>query len=382
MKLFVAIYNHPEFYPPTLNAVNELSKIFDKIFLLYRNYSKTHFNYPANIILLPSGNLLEMRKALKKNNFWKFLEFFKFTLKFALIANLKKIEMILVYDPIALFSLFLFRALINKDTLIWYHNHDVGDISIVRKYSIGWLAIKYEHKMFKYLNVFSLPAIERKDYFPMEQLKGKFFYLPNFPSKKFYSEYYKPKTIDKSPIRLVFQGSIGKRHGFEEILSILDKEILNKELNIILKGFISDEYKNYLISLAKEHSVDDKILFYGVGSYTSVLELASTCHIGIGIHTKTDIMNKTLGTSSNKIYEYAALGLPVLLFDNEHFRNHLSKYEWAFFTDLSKNSLMTCIENIIMNYEELSKSARKSFEDELNYEFYFKDLALHIKNIC
>ena len=52
--------------------------------------------------------------------------------------------------------------------------------------------------MFKYLDLFSLPAIERKDYFPMNELKGQFFYIPNFPSKEFYSKYYKNKTILKS----------------------------------------------------------------------------------------------------------------------------------------------------------------------------------------
>ena len=86
-----------------------------------------------------------------------------------------------------------------------------------------------------------------------------------------------------------------------------------------------------------------------------------TYHIGIGIHRKEDIMNKTLGTSSNKIYEYAAAGLPVLLYDNQQFRNYLGKYKWAFFTDCSKASLISALETMERNIQELGKRGQDGF---------------------
>ena len=85
-------------------------------------------------------------------------------------------------------------------------------------------------------------------------------------------------------------------------------------------------------------------------------------------------MNKTLGTASNKIYEYAALGLPVILYDNDHFREILGKFEWAFFTDTSTASLKTCLENIIADYPRLSRQASEDFSKQLSFEHYFVSL--------
>ena len=37
-NLLVCIYSHPDFYPPTLNALNVLSKKFKTINVLHRNF--------------------------------------------------------------------------------------------------------------------------------------------------------------------------------------------------------------------------------------------------------------------------------------------------------------------------------------------------------
>jgi hypothetical protein len=83
-------------------------------------------------------------------------------------------------------------------------------------------------------------------------------------------------------------------------------------------------------------------------------------------------MNKTLGTASNKIYEYAACGLPILVYDNQQFRKYLSNYKWVVFTDGSVDSINTSIKHIVDNYIELSTQARKDFDLFFNFEKYFK----------
>ena len=124
--------------------------------------------------------------------------------------------------------------------------------------------------------------------------------------------------------------------------------------------------------MADSAGVSSQVFFYELTSYREVPQLAASCHVGIGIHSKTDIMHTTLGTSSNKIYEYAAAGLPVLVYDNEHFREHLDAYPWALFTDCSNSSLTGCIEKIISGYDHMSEQAYKSFTGQLNYETHFR----------
>jgi hypothetical protein len=87
-------------------------------------------------------------------------------------------------------------------------------------------------------------------------------------------------------------------------------------------------------------------------------------------------MNTTVGTASNKIYEYAAIGLPVILFDTPHFRHHLGERRWAFFTRLSESSLLHTLEEVAENYDVATHAAIHDFRHEFNFERVFTP-ALH-----
>jgi glycosyltransferase involved in cell wall biosynthesis len=158
------------------------------------------------------------------------------------------------------------------------------------------------------------------------------------------------------------------------MIPLLREQFKGHNLQLILKGFISKEYSETLHKLAGSYAVADRVIFIGPTGYADVIENSKTCDIGIGIHMKQDIMNRTLGTASNKIYEYAATGLPVLIYDNEHFRQTLGKYSWVFFTDVSESSLRNCLQEIVSNMSSLSKAALKDF-DNFSYEQYFKPVA-------
>lgn len=375
-SIIVAVYSHPEFYPPTLNAIQELSKQFDTVFVLSRNVLDSEWDYPQNVELIKSGKFRSIRVSEKTNILTKVISFLTFTLHFLKLLISEKPRFIQVCDVIPLFSLFLINKLKSNKAKIWYHNHDVSEITLCRKYSIGWFASKYEAKMFPFIDIFTLPAKDREKYFPINKLKGHYYFLPNYPSLQFYNKFKIKNKVITNEIKLVYQGSIGPGHGLEEIIAILNKKIEGLELSLHLKGFISDVYKLELIDIAKNNFAENRLYFYGVTAYQEVPKLASKCHIGIGIHTGNDIMNATLGTSSNKIYEYAALGLPVLLFENEHFRSILNQYKWVKFTDLSKNNLIQEIANIVNNYSMMNLSANELFKNILNYENNFNLLNL------
>lgn len=370
----VIVYTHIEGYPPSLNALNELAKSFKMVHVLVINNQQAEWEYPKNVSLFECGNYFHTLNIVSKKFIDKIKDFTRFLFLIKKLLKNKKTNIVISYDPISLFAYHLVSLFLSKKNtpLLWYHNHDVLELSKTKKYTIAWAAALIEKQIFDKLDFFSLPAQDRKQYFPLEKLKGKYFYIPNVPAKSFYNKFYQPKTVKVKAIKLIFQGTIAKGHGLEEIIKyILPTIIADKNFELNLKGLISDDYKNELLQLAVINKVEKQVIFHGFGAYQDVPRIASACHIGIAIHKGTDIMNKTLGTSSNKIYEYAAVGLPVLLFDNEHFREHLGKYEWAFFTDTSEKSLFDCIEKIIANYEYLSQKAHEDFESHLNFETYF-----------
>jgi len=373
-SIIVAVYSHPEFYPPTLNAIQELSKQFETVFVLSRNVLESEWDYPENVQLIKSGKFRSIRNSESVNTFIKVIGFLKFTIHFFKLIISQKPRFVQVCDVIPLFSLFLIKKLIINKPKIWYHNHDVAEIELCRKYSIGWFATKYEAKMFPYIDIFTLPEKDREKYFPINKLKGLYYYLPNYPSLQFYDKFKIKNKEITNEIKLVYQGSIGPGHGLEEMITILNEKIQGLELSLHLKGFISENYKLKLIHLAQNSFVENRLHFYPVTAYQEVPKLASTCQIGIGIHTANDIMNATLGTSSNKIYEYAALGLPVLLYDNAHFKSILGNYIWAEFTDLSDKNLIQAISKIVKNYKTMNDSAIDAFQNQLNYESNFNKI--------
>jgi len=372
--LVIAIYSHPEYYPPTLNAIEILASHYSDIYVIHRNITGFDWQYPANVKLIHSGDLLPIREAERKSIIYKVRSFWSFSKLLVKTIRTSGSETLLVYDYMPWLSYTLFKKRLPENLLIWYHNHDVAEKQYLRKGSISWWAWKSEQRIFSRLDIFSLPAVERQSRFPMGEFKGRFFFLPNYPSIAMYGRYNK-LTKDKSgPVRLLFQGSIGPFHGLEEIIPLLGHTISGRSLQLVVKGFISSDYASELMRLSKEYKVEDKLIILPPTGYLEVVRNAQTCHIGIGIHKKQDFMNQTLGTASNKIYEYAASGMPVLVFDNDHFRRVLGNRPWVFFTDTSAGSLIACVEQIMTRFQELSTKALIDFEKELCFEHYFNPL--------
>ena len=374
-NLIISIYSPPEYYPPTLNAIEYLSGIYEHIYVVFRNYDEEFdWIYPANVHLIQTGKKIHVRKAEAASvwkKIWYFLQYSRLLFK---TIRKNPPDTILLYDFFPVLAYRLISPFIKYPATLWYHNHDVGDSQFIRKWSLAWFAWKSEKWIFPRIRIFSLPSVDRQVYFPMEKLMGKFFFLPNYPSIKVFNRYARYQKDYPDVLKIVYQGSIGPMHGLEEMIRMLGTRINGRGLELIIKGFVSDSYKSDLLALAAGEGTSDKLTIIPPGSYSKVIEQCMRYHIGIGIHRKEDIMNKTLGTSSNKIYEYAAAGLPVLLYDNQQFRDYLGKYEWAFFTDCSKDSLISTLEIIDKNIRELGSHARMDFENELNFEKYFGEV--------
>ncbi len=380
-KIVVALYSHIEFYPPSINAVQSLSKSFDKIVVVCNNVLKNEFPYHSNIEILSLGSFMPIRQFERKPLFKKIVTFFQYVL--LLKKQLKGAKIFIAYDgiPLLAFRIACLLAPFTKKPILWYHNHDVYEPGLNKKYSIGWFAEKNESSIFSQLDIFSLPSNDRKVFFPMDNLKGKYFYLPNYPSKELYKQFQQKNRTITDSFSILFQGSIGEGHGIEIIIEILQKLNESIKCSLVLKGFISETYKSTLTELANKNNSLQYIIFKGVTPYLEVPLLTASCHIGIAIHSKTDRMNKTLGTASNKIYEYAACGLPVLYFDNEHYNKHLAMYDWAFGVDLSQESIQRAINKIVADYTNLSSQAMNEFNNGLYFESNFQKAVDYSKQI-
>jgi glycosyltransferase involved in cell wall biosynthesis len=368
-KIIVSIYVHPEFYPPTLNAIINLAEQYEKVVVITRNNIDSNFPFPQNVRIKKLGSLTSVIDSEKQNLFFKILFYIKF-----LIAHIpylfKKQNKFLCYDPIPLFTIALLCKLFFIKRHIWYHNHDMPNIKNCRKYSISWFASKYEKESMKKINLFTLPSLDRLIYYEDVDMTNKEFkFLPNYPSTKIFCN-TSSKKIDKE-IKVLYQGSIATLRGFEEFGEFMAKSPL--DLMLTLKGPTRNNYKFFLKENFNRLNILNKIKIIGVSNYVDLVKDMTNFHIGMAIQLGDDEIRKTLGTASNKIYEYAASGLPVIVLDNQQFRKYLDNEDWVFFYNKEKNNLEEIIQDIVLNFQEISVSARLAFENKYNYEMYFSN---------
>lgn len=368
-KVVVAIYVDADFYPPTINAVLNLSEVFSEVVLISRNNSVKDFPFPENVHLKKIGRYCSVREMEKQSLLVKVKSFLQFTLYLLRFGRKKDTNLILLYDSFALFSFSLVKVFL-KEKKIWYHNHDMPNRKFIKQFSIGGLAAKYEEVAMKSISFFSLPAKERLAYYPHVKNSIPVFIIPNYPSLKVYTKRPPVKSVDKE-IKIVFQGFIGEGIGLEEIVKLIAGRINGVTLSLHLKGSVQYTFKKKIDELAEQFAVSDRVHWLSIGPYNDIPTITASFDIGIGINMKTDLVSQTQGTASNKIYEYAASGLAVILYDSPQFTNYLSQYSWAYFTDGSLQSLQNLVEKIIPDLSAVSIKAREGFETELNFEKSF-----------
>lgn len=378
--LTIAIYGHPEAYPPTLNAIRELAKLFDSVHIVYRPVFEDQWEYPENVHMIPSGDRMTVGQQEGSSLPKKILYFIRFTQKLRRELRRNKPAWLLLYDGMPTLSYYLIRPFLRHKPKVWYHNHDVYETDKLRKHSLAWFAHSVEKKFLGYTDIFSLPAVERKAFFDLSDFKGHFAFLPNFPSLH-YLDHVSAPSKNEDELRLIFQGSIGTGHGIEQILDLMPLTVNGRKLKLVLKGFIKPDYEKELKEKIASQGIENDVIFIGLTPYQEIANITAGCDIGIAIFTKNDKMNMTLGTASNKIYEYAACGLPILYFDVPHFEEHLGKFDWAYRTDLSPESLRSCLNQIASNLGSLSASAKQSYLDQLHYELYFDKITPLLGNI-
>ena len=360
----------PDFFPPTINAILNLAERMDEVVVISRNNSVADYPYPSNVQLKKIGKRVPVRE-MEKQPLWKKLYYF-FDFSFSLLRECKnkRTDLVLLYDPLALFALFLLKPF-GTPKKLWYHNHDLVDVKNQRKYSLGYWAAKFERKGMNHIHYFSLPSRERLSFYPHLKAEIPVFIIPNYPSLKVYKVRPPKSAIENGKVRIIYQGFIGPGHGFEMITKLLTERINGYQLELVLKGSVSADYKSALDQLAKEYNVSAQVKWVGISAYSDIPMLTRSCDIGIGINVNEDNVSLTQGTSSNKIYEYAASGLPVVVNDSDHFRKYLGNYSWTYFTENNLKSLKEVILSILNDLPAPGECAHEAFKEFLNFESCF-----------
>ena len=369
--IVLSIFGHHEYYPPTINAITNLAANANNITVIARNVAISKWSFPDNVTVQLSGDYIPVEDSVNQSLFTRIRSFLNYAFLLKRTIKQNKPDLVVLHDPMALFAHWAVAKVRGLNYKLWYHNHDVIEPGSMRKYSVLWFAEKYQVAAFKEIDIFTLPTEARFKYFPPLRKKSTYFTVHNYPAKGVYEMSYQEKVQPIDSLKLLYQGIIRPGHGLEAIINLLDLQIVGRDISLTILGIIPADYKQKLIDLADEKGVRDRLSFIDRMPYSKLPNETRKYDIGLAIHEEDNIQYKTGGLASNKIYEYAALGLPVFYFDKPHYTDVLKSYNWALPVKLDKKTLTTSLETILVGYESLSRSAHQDFLNKNNFEYYF-----------
>ena len=272
-------------------------------------------------------------------------------------------------DPISLFSLRLIRPFLGYTLKLWYHSHDVTELKSMRTYSVGYFAVQSEHTYFDRIDLFTLPSEARLKFYPIEMLKGKWIVVPNYPSLQRMSQDRSVELKSDGRLKLLYQGRISDEHGLEEMVDFIKSDAA---LLLTIIGPGNDVYIRNLKNRVAELGITQRVAILDPVPYGELQKITITHQVGLAINKPVNTLYSTAVMASNKIYEYAAAGLPILFYKDKHYVDVLSKYPWAFPTGLSLADLSLIIREIKVNFDDLSRKAKEDFHNKLNFTVVFE----------
>jgi glycosyltransferase involved in cell wall biosynthesis len=105
------------------------------------------------------------------------------------------------------------------------------------------------------------------------------------------------------------------------------------------------------------------------------LRLTPGADAGHALYEPVHINNVYITTASNKLLEYLAAGLPVLVSDRPGLRAFVEKYECGLTADESSPESIAAAVNALLGDPDLARrlgaAGARAFAEELNYEHQF-----------
>jgi glycosyltransferase involved in cell wall biosynthesis len=195
----------------------------------------------------------------------------------------------------------------------------------------------------------------------------KCFLYRNFPDHQVAEINF--STNEKEPIKLFYAGLLGVAQGVYELCQNIELQNLNIELHIFGDGAEKSQIEELITQ-----NPDKKIFFYGMLERTILHEKLKTFDIAI-VPLKTRIY----GSVPSKIFEYGALGFPILYFGGGEGETIVRENKLGWVAQVGN------FESLNSTLIEISKTGKskiqnmkttvfESAENKFNLDFQIKDL--------
>lgn len=247
--------------------------------------------------------------SVSKNIFIRILSVLSFSLSlFCYLLFRKTPKKVVVQSPPLLLSFLSVMVLSLKKKKIILNISDLWPLAAIELKAVK--AGSFSHKVslfmerfiYKKATVIIGQSEEILTHVKMLFPEKKAFLYRNFPDHQ--SDVFTLKTIENEPIKLFFAGLLGIAQGVSELCKQIDLKNLNIELHLFGDG----AEKAAIESLIADGK-NPKIVYHGMMDRKALHETLQTFDIAL-VPLKTRIY----GSVPSKIFEYTALGFPVLYY--------------------------------------------------------------------
>lgn len=209
--------------------------------------------------------------------------------------------------------------------------------------------------------------------------------ISNTPDEVFYENYIDEDIISEfsKNFNIVYEGNFGKKRGIEtsiDALQILNKKISN--VKVVLVGG-QDEEIEYIKEYARKKGVINNLICTGKVPYSDLAKYVNIADIGMVPHLKCDHTETTI---PNKLFDYMALGKPVLVSNVTPLKRIVEEtnsgkvFSWSDCNDFADKVI-----EIINNKDEYSINSMNAFKEKYSWEYdeivLIKELEKLYKNI-
>ncbi|MBR8832747.1 MAG: glycosyltransferase [Stigonema ocellatum SAG 48.90 = DSM 106950] len=377
------IYANPDHYPPTINAVHLLSEHFDVV-LIGRNQDPANWEYTSNVRVHRLGQYSSVKEREQLPATTKLWEYINFVAQARRL--LKDVSLIYAYDAFGYMAAYLCQLMQHKVIPLIYHNHDLNTQLFPLSSLSGWV-FRGERKWVHKANVVVFPSQERALLFQkLTKFNGLLMIVPNFPRKSFFETHQEfPNLIlerFKKP-QVLLQGRISVHTSMLELIDSLI--FLDKSIKLKLIGLISEQEHHIMRNFVVQKNMFERVEYCISVPYKELFSHTWMAALGVCLYKKNNLNHQTMGTASNKIYEYAACGLPIIVSDFPNYREHLKSETWIRFADPDDpHSIASAIQDILKDfgkYQAMCLAARHAFEEKYNYESAFFPLLSKIQDL-
>ncbi|NEN22558.1 glycosyltransferase family 4 protein [Cryomorpha ignava] len=153
----------------------------------------------------------------------------------------------------------------------------------------------------------------------------------NMPDFDFLMPFQNTERIYNQTIELYYVGGITFVRGIETVVIAIN-ELKSRGFNVIFHcvGPYEESVMEKIKAIPEFEQVKNDIHFYGAKRLDLALEMSKKCHIGLSILLPIE---NYLESYSTKIFEYMAIGLPVITSNFELYRKVIEKHECGFCVD-------------------------------------------------